>query len=593
MPPTEVIANRPQRWDVPFGDAMRDEDVDQLLQIEPFRSIDPEQFPSALPLRSILKNDTRVNRYPDGGIMVREGDYGNSAFLVVQGKARVVLSGLDEEVLGRQPESKPGFLKSMFRQWRNPPLPEVRSQVASRSEWVANDSQQVADLAQTRVFLQDVPRVLENTRSVVLHSGEIFGELAALTRSPRTATVLADGEAVLLEIRWQGLRDLMRRTDALRLHIERLYRENSLRVHLRETPLLSHLPKEHLEAVAEATRFETHGDFQWHETFHTGSSSHSDSSGEAAEAVVAEPLIVEEGSPCDGLVLIRSGFARLSHRFGHGHRTVAYLGKGQVFGLAEAIQSFQKGASTKNEPVPRSHSLRALGYVDVLRIPQAVLEEHVFPKVSQQMLGEAAEKHAPYCTESHCDIAHDSCGGEQAQVETPLLEFLVEQRFINGQQAMLVDLDRCTRCDDCIRACAATHDNNPRFIRHGFRHGSFMVTHACMHCVDPVCMIGCPTGAIGRDQTNGVVQINDLTCVGCSTCANSCPYDNIRMVEIRDSSGAIVIDDSTKQPIHKATKCDLCTDLPTGPACQNACPHDALVRMDLGNLGELSEWVNR
>ncbi|NOY29668.1 MAG: cyclic nucleotide-binding domain-containing protein [Planctomycetes bacterium] len=579
MPQTEIIANRPQRWDVPFGDAMRDSDVDQLLQIEPFRSIDPERFPSALPLRAILKNDTRVNHYQDGGIIVREGDYGSSAFLVVQGKARVVLAGLDEEVLGRQPESKPGFLKSMFRQWRNPRLPEVRSHVASRSELIGNDSQQVADLAQTRVFLQDIPRVLENTRSVVLHPGEIFGELAALTRSPRTATVLADGETVLLEIRWQGLRDLMRRTDALRRHIERLYRENSLRVHLRETPLLSHLPAEHLEAVAEATLFETYGDFQWHETFHSSSSSHSGSSGKATDAVVAEPLIAEEGSPCEGLVLVRSGFARLSHGFGHGHRTVAYLGKGQVFGLAEVI-----GTSTKNEPVPMSHSLRGLGYVDVLRIPQAVLEKHVFPNVSQQLLDEVAAEHAFFRPEHH---------GSQAQVETPLLEFLVEQRFINGQQAMLVDLDRCTRCDDCIRACAATHDNNPRFIRHGFRHGSLMVAHACMHCVDPVCMIGCPTGAIGRDRTTGVVQINDPTCIGCSTCAESCPYDNIRMVEIRDSSGAIVIDDSTKQPIHKATKCDLCTDLPTGPACQSACPHDALVRMDLGNLGELSEWVNR
>jgi len=582
MPQIEVIANRPQRWDVPFGDAMRDEDVDQLLQIEPFRGMDPERFPSALPLRGILKNDTRVNRYQDGDIIVREGDYGSSAFLIVEGKARIVLAGLNEEVLGRQPEAKPGFLKSLFRQFRNPKLPEVRSHITSDSELVANDSLEVADLAQTRVFLQDVPRVLENTRSVLLHRGEIFGELAALTRSPRSATVLADGEAVLLEIRWQGLRDLMRRTDALRRHIEHLYRENSLRVHLRETPLLSQLPAEQLEAVADATVFETYGDFQWHETFDSSSSA------DAAEVVIAEPLIVEEGSPCDGLMLVRSGFARLSHCFGHGHRTIAYLGKGQVFGLAEAIQS-----SHKKEPVLMSKSLRALGYVDVLQIPQSVLEKHVFPFVSPQLIREASEKHALYCTEHHCESHGDSIGGEQAQVETPLLEFLVEQRFINGEKAMLIDLDRCTRCDDCIRACAATHDNNPRFIRHGFRHGSTMVAHACMHCVDPVCMIGCPTGAIGRDQTTGVVQINDLTCLGCSTCANSCPYDNIRMVEVRDRGGAIVIDESTKQPIHKATKCDLCADLPMGPACQNACPHDALVRMDLGNLGELSEWVSR
>ena len=60
-----------------------------------------------------------------------------------------------------------------------------------------------------------------------------------------------------------------------------------------------------------------------------------------------------------------------------------------------------------------------------------------------------------------------------------------------------------------------------------------MVANACMHCVDPVCMIGCPTGAIHRESIEGQVVINDRTCVGCATCANSCPYDNIQMVEIR------------------------------------------------------------
>jgi len=337
-----------------------------------------------------------------------------------------------------------------------------------------------------------------------------------------------------------------------------------------------------LEAVAAATLFETHGDFEWHASFD------SPVEGPPQDAIVSEPLIVEEGLPCEGLVLVRSGFARLSRRFGHGHRTAAYLGKGQVFGLAEAIETFK----TKR-PATQANSLRALGYVDLLRIPQQVLEEHVFPAIPEPLLAEVAKKHAVQCSFHHCDVPEGQIGGEQGRVETDLLEFLVERRFINGPQAMVIDLDRCTRCDDCVRACAATHDNNPRFIRHGHHHGSTMVAHACMHCVDPVCMIGCPTGAIGRDQETGVVEINDLTCIGCSTCANSCPYDNIRMAEVRDPSSAIILDQTTKQPIHKATKCDLCADQAGGPACQRACPHDALVRLDLGNLGELSQWVNR
>lgn len=579
---TEVAVVRPERWDAPFGETMRDEDVDQLLKIEPFRSIDATRFPKAIPLRGILKNDARISTYQHGDIIVREGDYGNSAFLILQGQVRVVLEGLDSEALGRQQPQKKGVLQALLGLWKNPRLPEVRSQFRPNNENMIGDRPPAADLAETRVFLQDVPRMLEGANSLTLQAGEIFGELAALTRTTRSATVLADGEVFLLELRWQGLRDLMRRTDAVRYHVERLYRENSLAVHLRETPLLSELPTKELEAVAEATQFETHGNFEWQASFESpGSSSRQNT-------IVSEPLIVEEQSACDGILLVRSGFARLSHRYGHGHRTVAYLGKGQVYGMTEAIESYL-GSETQKV----SNSLRALGYVDVLRIPQHALEQHVFPAIEDSVLKDVAEKHAVRCSHHDCELPAGPVGQEQGQVKTDLLEFLVEQRFVNGTQAMLIDLDRCTRCDDCVRACAATHDNNPRFIRHGNTHDSYMIAHACMHCVDPVCMIGCPTGAIGRDTETGVVQINDLTCIGCSTCANSCPYDNIRMAEIRDKRGAIVMDQNSHQPIQKATKCDLCVDQLGGPACQRACPHDALVRIDLGNLGELSQWVNR
>jgi Fe-S-cluster-containing dehydrogenase component len=174
-----------------------------------------------------------------------------------------------------------------------------------------------------------------------------------------------------------------------------------------------------------------------------------------------------------------------------------------------------------------------------------------------------------------------------------MLDFLADHRFLNGTQTMLIDLDRSTRCDDCEGACASTHDNNPRFIRQGPKHDHIMVANACMHCVDPVCMIGCPTGAIGRDAETGTVRINDTTCIGCSTCANSCPYSAIRMVEIREPGGAFYVDEATQLPILKATKCDFCAGQPTGPACQAACPHDALVRVDLGDMASVEAWLGR
>ena len=106
-------------------------------------------------------------------------------------------------------------------------------------------------------------------------------------------------------------------------------------------------------------------------------------------------------------------------------------------------------------------------------------------------------------------------------------------------------------------------------------------------------MIGCPTGAIQRSTLEGQVTINDSTCIGCATCANNCPYSNIRMVDVRDSVGAVLFDRETGTPIVKATKCDLCVEQLYGPACQNACPHDALKRVDMRDTTSLLELLNR
>ena len=96
-----VIQRRPQRWSEPFGVRMTATDVERLLAIEPFRSMDRGRFPKLVPLRGLLLNDTRVSRYEEGEIIIREGDYGHSAFLILSGKVDVSLRGLPPRVLGR------------------------------------------------------------------------------------------------------------------------------------------------------------------------------------------------------------------------------------------------------------------------------------------------------------------------------------------------------------------------------------------------------------------------------------------------------------------------------------------------------------
>jgi Fe-S-cluster-containing dehydrogenase component/CRP-like cAMP-binding protein len=394
------------------------------------------------------------------------------------------------------------------------------------------------------MFLQDIPRVLDRNRTVTLQAGDIFGELAALGRVPRSATVFAEGGARLLEIRWQGLRELRRFDPGWKRRIDENYRRNALLNHLQAHPLFASLDAETLAAIAGKVKFKTYGDADWHVALKR-------SKGAGQENAADEPIIAAEGSRPDGIYLVRSGFARLSHAVGGGRRTVSYLGVGDQFGLAETYAAWKSGGEVR-----LSQSLAALGHVDVLRVPAHVLEKHVFPGL----------RDAPAALATERRIEEDG-----------LVDWMVDERWINGTQTMLIDLDRCVRCDDCVRACASTHDGNPRFVRHGPVSDHWMVANACMHCQDPVCMIGCPTGAIHRHEVGGVVVINDDTCIGCGTCAASCPYDNIRLVEISDMSGAPVVDEAGK-PVRKATKCDLCVGQPGGPACVRACPQDALRR---------------
>jgi Fe-S-cluster-containing hydrogenase component 2 len=237
---------------------------------------------------------------------------------------------------------------------------------------------------------------------------------------------------------------------------------------------------------------------------------------------------------------------------------LSYLPRGSCFGEIALLS---------NEP--RGATCAALDHVEVVKIEsddfRAMLAE--FPAIQARLQELRAERERQNATIARRGAASD-------------LEAFLAQGLMEAQNLLLLDLERCTRCDECVKACSDAHDGVARFTRDGPRFGKYLVTMACRSCTDPKCMVGCPVGSIRRTDSLEI-QIEDW-CIGCERCANQCPFGNINMVErpaapaAKPEPGKEAVVEAVKL---KATVCDLCSGYDS-PNCVYACPHDAAIRVN-------------
>ena len=128
MESTKPIAvKRPRRWDEPLDGSMTDADVAWLRTRMPFSNMDLSAFPKATPLDGILRYDWRLTRVQPGEVIVREGDYGNSAFLIITGNVRVMVDSLSQKQLGRAEPEQAGWGEALRRFLGRSRIPESRS----------------------------------------------------------------------------------------------------------------------------------------------------------------------------------------------------------------------------------------------------------------------------------------------------------------------------------------------------------------------------------------------------------------------------------------------------------------------------------
>jgi CRP-like cAMP-binding protein/Fe-S-cluster-containing hydrogenase component 2 len=404
----------------------------------------------------------------------------------------------------------------------------------------SSDERVVASAASAEAvgMLGDMASAPDATSRVTLGQGEIFGEMGALSRYPISADVTASVPTTCLVIRTPALR-LMLKQQALadfRAFVDDRYRTRTLASHLRRTDIFKTLADDAVERLRQR-----------------------------AELLAFDPgeVIVEQASPGDALYLVRGGYVKVSVR-GAAEIAVTYLRKGDWAG--------ELGILT-DQPWPVT--LTALEHVELVRIARVDVLDVIraYPEIEGQLRDLGARR------------AHERRLALERPAETRYLQTAMDTGLINGESVLLIDLETCTRCDDCVAACADAHDGTPRFVREGSRHGRWSIPAACYQCTDPVCMIGCPTGAITRPHGSFKVTIDRDTCIGCHNCVRRCPWGNI--IEVPYQSPRV------GRSIDLATKCDLCAGRRGGPACVEACPHGSAVRISFKDLRQVVSTLSR
>lgn len=492
-----------------------------------------------------ISPDISLATWKKDSVLFEEGSYIDLAFYLVKGQVQIYLSATRKDEILNQPifnlsrtmMGKIDFTQTPKREMEKQDLGQTVFQTQIKKQPRSNTA---------ITFLSTLDVNLPPTGMRQLEAGEIFGEIGALSGWPQSVTVKTVTDCELLQIRVAALRQMKRKSKSLKEHLDKLYRQRTLFAQLKSTPLFRHCDDELLETLKESV-----------------------------ELISCEPdeIILREGEPVDALYLVRSGFLKLLQKVGEGNIVVSYLSKGMTVGEIEQLNPDLTGSlftvsSVENTELVKIHKS------DFLK----ALER--YPTI-EKMLWESAVIRIKEAGYTRKNLARSEF------IETALMEGLVE-----GNSILVIDLEICTRCDDCVRGCADTHGGIPRFVREGEKYENLLITRACYHCEDPLCLIGCPTGAIRRAGIGEVVEIDDRLCIGCQTCAKNCPYDAITMYE----TGEVWPDNMIPEGLRGkeqllATKCDLCYNTGHGPACVSNCPHGCAIRV--GSMEEFQQLLTR
>lgn len=425
----------------------------------------------------------------------------------------------------------------------------------------------------------------ESRKVAELPEGVSFGEMSVLAGVPRNATVKAPpaAPATVLEITRPALR-LLRKLPRFGHALDVTYREHGLARTLVgvQQATGSAFDRELLGQLGDAARFVVYG---------------------------KNHVMHVEGELIERVVFVKNGWVR----------RVRGLRVGE--GVAEIVPALDEGVDAAVDFLGAGNCLGLEGvdadarwkYTATVLARTEALEISIEHLRANPLLRAAVAKEFAAFSLADDDVLLERrenlrvLGAAEKEIATGL---------VDATNLLVMDMDLCVRCGNCSLACHKVHGQS-RLLRRGIhverpaRPGSQNDQHVlapsvCLHCQDPECLTGCPTGAIGRFP-GGQIDIDPQTCIGCGDCAAQCPYNAISMIARhhgpapRTAAGLgarfrgwmSLAPPPEPAPVAEtenllAVKCNLCNNTPINPAgvkrkaysCEENCPTGALVRVN-------------
>lgn len=413
-------------------------------------------------------------------------------------------------------------------------------------------------------------------------AGNSFGEMALLSGTPRTATVSVaedSSPALVLEFSRPAIR-LLRKLPKFGRFLDRNYREYGQKLTLNELRgvMENDVDAGILKRLDDAARFAVYE---------------------------KDHVLFREGDPINRILYVRNGWVqRVTGAVFNPKAADILLESDASVGLDFIGAGTCLGLDAVDGPGTWNYTATVWGRAEVIEVAVSRLREDK----------ELSNAVVPFMAKVAGDqSARPSRPSDNRVIAAATKE--IETGVVDGVNLLVMDMAKCIRCGNCSLACHTVH-GNARLVRRGIHierpvkplastMQSVLVPSVCMHCQDPECLTGCPTGAIAR-YPNGEIDIEPKTCIGCGDCATQCPYNAISMVPKSvpangDGNGLMakvasvfsLSETRLPAPVEQtenllAVKCNLCKDTGLNPkgaksaaySCEENCPTGALVRVN-------------